>query len=71
MDAAELYSRAPYRIRFGTCATIEDRHGAGAFMVIEPADNPAERIAFAEAWIAQVNAAAAQAEPSALPVAAE
>jgi len=71
MNFAALYSRAPYRIRQGTRATIEDRHGVGAFLVIEPTDSAAERIAFAEAWIAQVNEAAAEAEPSALPVAAE
>jgi hypothetical protein len=71
VSVADLYRRAPYRIRFGTRATIEDRHGVGAFMVIEPADCAAERIAFAEAWIEQANAAAALAEPPALLAAAE
>lgn len=71
MNHSALYSRAPYRVRPGTRATIEDRHGAGAFTVLEPVNFPAERVAFAEALVAQVNEAAAAAELPAFLAAAE
>lgn len=73
MSLAALTDRAPYRLRLGTQAIVEDRHGASAFVVIEPVNFPAERIAFAKAWIEQANALArhSAAQRPALPQAAE
>jgi hypothetical protein len=72
MSLAALTNRAPYRVRPGTRATVEDRHGESAFVVIEPVNFPAERTAFAEAWVEQANALAdAIAQRPALPQAAE
>lgn len=70
MSLAALTNRAPYRVRLGTQAIVEDRHGASAFVVVEPVNDPAERIAFAKAWVEQVNALASCQSP-ALPQAAE
>lgn len=73
MSLAALLARAPYRVRSGTRATVEDRHGESAFVVIEPVNFPADRIAFAEAWVEQANAFVRRsaAQRSTLPQAAE
>ncbi|WP_264046960.1 hypothetical protein [Methylobacterium flocculans] len=73
MTRRSLADRAPYRVRPGTRATVEDRHGESAFVVIEPVNFPADRIAFAEAWVEQANAFVRRsaAQRSTLPQAAE
>ena len=59
MSLSPLLSRAPYRVRLGTQAIVEDRFGESAFVVVEPINDPVERLAFAEGWVALANAYAA------------
>lgn len=68
MSLSALLRRAPYRVRLGTQAIVEDRNGDPAFVVVEPLNDPRARVRDAEAWVAMANAAAVR---PALPQAAE
>ena len=71
MSASE-FSRAPYHVRFGTKATVEDRDGETVLLVIEPLHDAAARHRRAVAVAKLLNVqAAALAEPPALLAAAE
>ncbi|POR42531.1 hypothetical protein [Methylobacterium sp. V23] len=67
------FDRAPYRVRLGTYAILEDRDGRTVAGVAEPLNDPAERLRFAQALVVEINEAAARhaAENPALPQAAE
>lgn len=69
MSLSALLRRAPYRVRLGTQAIVEDRHGDPAFVVVEPLNDPRARVRDAQAWAELMNSAAPK--PSALPQAAE
>lgn len=70
MSAAE-FNRAPYHVRFGTKATVEDRDGDTVLLVIEPLHDAAARHRRAVAVARLLNIQAAAAEPPALLDAAE
>lgn len=70
MSAAE-FSRAPYHVRFGTKATVEDRDGETILLVIEPLHDAAARHRRAVAVARLLNDQAAAAAKPALLNAAE
>ena len=67
------FDRAPYRVRLGTYAIVEDRDGRTVAGVAEPINDPGERVRFAEGIVREINAAAERhaADHPALPQAAE
>lgn len=74
MSLADLLGRAPFRVRHGTQAIVEDRHGVSAFVIAEPVHFPAERVEDAQAWCDLINDIAETCGPGdhpALPQAAE